>query len=86
MTTDEALYAALDPLFPGAAWPETYPGKELTYVTWNHWTIPEVYAEGLPAAARHRTQGRSHPPIPVFSGRRRARRFLFSPCMPCVWD
>ena len=55
-STDEALYTALNALFPGAAWPETYQGTALTYVTWNHWTIPEVYAEGLPAAARHRTQ------------------------------
>lgn len=55
-STDEALKAALDPLFPGAAWPDRYPGEALIYVTWNHWTVPEVYANGLPAAARHPTQ------------------------------
>ena len=54
--TDRALFDALDPLFPGAAWPHTYEGTALQYVTYNHYTIPTVYAEGLPAAARHLAQ------------------------------
>lgn len=53
---DTAAYAALSPLFPGAAWPHTYEGCALEYVTWNAYTIPQVYAERLPAAARYSTQ------------------------------
>ena len=53
---DTAANAALSPLFPGRAWPNTYEGDCLEYVTWNAYTVPQVYAERLPAAARYPTQ------------------------------
>lgn len=53
---DAAAYAALSPLFPGAAWPNTSESQALEYVTWNAYTVPQVYAERLPAAARYPTQ------------------------------
>ena len=53
---DAAAYAALSPLFPGAAWPNTCETGALEYVTWNAYTVPQVYAERLPAAARYPTQ------------------------------
>lgn len=57
MNAEKALKTALEPIFPdGRAVPHIYTGKALEYVTWNTWTIPEVYAERLPAAARQIAQ------------------------------
>lgn len=53
---DTAASAALSPLFPGRAWPRTCEVSCLEYVTWNAYTLPQVYAERLPAAARYPTQ------------------------------
>lgn len=55
MNTDEILSKALAPLFGDRAVPKKYTGKALEYVTWNSWSVPVVWAEGLPAAARHPT-------------------------------
>lgn len=55
MSTDEALTAALTPIFPEAC-PHEYHGNALEYVVWNHYALPQVYAERAPAAARYPTQ------------------------------
>lgn len=55
MSVDEALKAALDPLeIPFA--PNLYTGDETEYITTNFQTIPEVYAERAPRAARYLVQ------------------------------
>lgn len=63
MNAEAALKSALAPLFPdGRATPHVYRGKSLEYVTWNTWTVPEVYAERKPAAARQIAQIHWHLP------------------------
>lgn len=53
--TEAALLAAISPVFPECA-PHEYHGTALEYVTWNVYTLPQVYAERKPAAARYPTQ------------------------------
>lgn len=38
------------------AYPNTYTGKRLEYLTWNYTEIPAVYAERAPRAARYLIQ------------------------------
>ena len=55
MSVDEALKTALDPLeIPWA--PNLYTGNSTEYITTNFQTIPEVYAERAPRAARYLVQ------------------------------
>ena len=54
MNVDSALKAAISSLFPCA--PNVYTGSALEYVVWNCYTIPQAFAEELPAAARYPTQ------------------------------
>lgn len=49
----EALTGALEPLFPGAVFPQLYTGPLLRYVVWNYNILPRVWAEGVPHAARY---------------------------------
>ncbi len=53
---DDALMDALDPILPGCVFPNTYVGKAVEYIVTNYTTVPSVYAERLPAAARHLVQ------------------------------
>lgn len=55
MSVDEALKAALDPLEIAYA-PNLYTGDETEYITTNFQTIPDVYAERAPRAARYLVQ------------------------------
>lgn len=55
VNVDAAVMAAVSPIFPECA-PNVYEGCALEYVVWNAYTIPEVYAERKPAAARYPTQ------------------------------
>ena len=52
MNTNIALKEALEPLLPGRAAPVEYTGKSLEYIVWNHSMIPEIFADGIPHAAR----------------------------------
>ena len=54
MDVETALQAAISPIFPCA--PNEYKGDALEYVVWNCYTVPQVYAEEKPAAARYPTQ------------------------------
>lgn len=55
MSVDEALTAALAQLgIPHA--PNLYRGTATEYITTNYQTIPEAYAERVPAAARYLVQ------------------------------
>lgn len=56
MTVNELLKATLEPLLPGRTAPVEYTGKSLEYITWNHSMIPEVFADGVPHAARYIVQ------------------------------
>jgi len=56
MNTNIALKEALEPLLPGRAAPVEYTGKSPEYIVWNHSMIPEVFAEGIPHAARYLVQ------------------------------
>ena len=55
MNVDAAAFAAISPIFPECA-PNVYEGHALEYVTWNAYTLPQVYAERRPAAARYPVQ------------------------------
>lgn len=52
----EALQGAIGPLFSGAVFPQMYTGPLLRYVVWNYNQIGQVYAEGVPHAARYLVQ------------------------------
>ena len=55
-SVDNALMDALTPLFPDKVFPNVYVGDAVEYIVTNYSTIPVVYAEGLPAAARYLVQ------------------------------
>lgn len=55
MNVDAAAFAAISPIFPECA-PNVYKGRALEYVVWNAYTLPQVYAERIPAAARYPVQ------------------------------
>ena len=51
-SVDDALQAALQPLgLP--VFPVLYTGDEKEYIVTNHTDLPQVFAERMPAAARH---------------------------------
>lgn len=52
----EAIQAALLPLFPDAVFPHMYTGPLVRYVVWNYNVVGEVWAEGVPHAARYLVQ------------------------------
>lgn len=52
----EAIQAAVSPIFPGAVFPHQYKGPLLEYVVWNYNQVGEVWAEGVPHAARYLVQ------------------------------
>lgn len=56
MNTDEAIMSALNPLFPGAVWPNNYTGKQLEYIVYNYATLGQVYADGKPHVGKHLVQ------------------------------
>ena len=49
----EALQRALSPIFPDAVFPHQYTGPLVRYVVWNYNVVGEVWAEGVPQAARY---------------------------------
>ena len=53
MSVDAVIQQALDPIFPGAVFPNCYDGELLEYVAYTYEQIPEVYAERAPRAARY---------------------------------
>lgn len=55
MTVDELLETAVSDIVPACS-ANRYAGQETTYVTWNYSTIPVVFAESTPDAARHLIQ------------------------------
>ena len=52
----EILDGALSALFPGAVFPMVYTGGLLKYVVWDYNTLPAVWAEQAPQAARYLVQ------------------------------
>lgn len=54
MNTDNAIKAALEGVLP--LFPNQYTGNELEYLVYNYSTIPDVFAEGVPHAARYFVQ------------------------------
>ena len=50
---DDALQAALQAVLPGKVFPTVYTGEEREYIVTSHMTIPAVFADGKPGAARH---------------------------------
>ena len=50
---DDALQAALQPVLPGKVYPTLYTKKELEYIATSHTTLPVVFADGKPGAARY---------------------------------
>lgn len=52
----EQLQAACESVLPDAVFPQLYTGSLLKYIVWNYETIPSVYAEGAPHAARYLVQ------------------------------
>lgn len=54
MTTDAAIKAALENILP--LYPNKYTGTELEYIVYNYSTIPEVFGDSVPHAARYLVQ------------------------------
>ena len=52
----EILDSALSAVMPGAVFPQIYIGDLVKYVVWDYNTIPSVWAEGAPHAARYLVQ------------------------------
>lgn len=50
---DDALMDALNPILPGRVFPNVYVGREVEYLVTTVTTLPAVYGENGPAAARH---------------------------------
>ena len=50
------LQTLLDGGMPGAAFPQVYSGSLLRYAVWNYETIPTLWAESRPHAARYLVQ------------------------------
>lgn len=59
----EQLQAACETVMPGAVYPMVYTGEALRYIVWNYSTIPAVYAEGAPHAARYLVQAHLYLPF-----------------------
>ncbi len=55
-TIGERLQAALTPLYGENVFPDVFVGLAEEYVVYNYSTIPEVYAERAPRAARYLIQ------------------------------
>lgn len=55
MSVDQALQTALTPMGIPVS-PNIYTGEELEYIVTNYSTIPEVYADRAPHAARYVVQ------------------------------
>lgn len=56
MNTDDALVEALEPLFPDCVFPNVYTGDAVEYLVYNYTALPQVFGDGLPAAARYLVQ------------------------------
>lgn len=54
MSTDAAIKAALDGILP--LYPNLYTGDELRYIVYNYSTIPDVFGDSVPHAARYFVQ------------------------------
>lgn len=55
MSIDELLETAVSAIVPACA-PNRYNGNVTTYATWNYSTIPVVFADSKPDAARYLIQ------------------------------
>ncbi len=53
---DNALMDALSTVLSGKVYPNVYTGSATEYIVTNYTTIPTVYAERVPAAARYLVQ------------------------------
>ena len=49
---DNALMDALNAILPGKVFPNVYVGEAVEYIVTNYTTVPSVYGESGPAAAR----------------------------------
>ena len=54
MSCDEAIVTAFEPILP--VFPNVYTGGELTYLVYNYYVIPQIYAEHVAHAARYAIQ------------------------------
>lgn len=54
MSCDEAINVAFSDILP--LFPNVYTGKELSYLVYNYYVIPEVYADSVAHAARYSIQ------------------------------
>jgi hypothetical protein len=54
MSCDEAINAAFGEILP--LFPNVYTGEELTYLVYNYYVIPEVYASSVSHASRYSIQ------------------------------
>ena len=54
MSCDEAINAAFGEILP--LYPNVYDGEALSYLVYNYYVIPEVYAERVSNAARYKVQ------------------------------
>lgn len=52
----EILQSALDSVLPQSVYPNLYTGPNTEYVVWNYNTLPSVWADGAPHAARYLVQ------------------------------
>lgn len=55
MTVDELLQTAVSSIVPECE-PNRYTGAATTYATWNYTTLPVVFADSTPDAARYLIQ------------------------------
>lgn len=56
MSIESRLNDALLPILPGAVFPEVYQGDLPEYAVWNVTSLPQVFAERAPHAARYLVQ------------------------------
>ena len=54
MSCDEAINVAFSEILP--IYPNIYTGEETSYLVYNYYTIPEVFAEGVSNACRYGIQ------------------------------
>ena len=58
----QALQEALESVMPGAVFPHVYRGPMQRYAVWNYETIPTLWADSRPHAARYLVQAHLYLP------------------------
>ena len=54
MSCDEAIMTAFEGMLP--IYPNVYTGEDTSYLVYNYYTMPEVFAEGVSMACRYGIQ------------------------------